>query len=134
MNNLQKRALFSIGIFLLLLGLLPLLDGFVLTAAAQSGGGDLGGIELPTGTGLSELSILEILVTVLQWLIEVFLILAVIAFVITGIQFIMAMGNAYSSSASNAKSNFTNSIIALVVVGAAYIIITTIQKLLAGGA
>lgn len=131
MKNLPKRALLPIGVSILVAGLLPLLDGFVLTAAAQSGG-SLGGIDLPTGTGLSELSILQLLVVVLKWLIEVFLILAVIAFVITGIQFVIAMGNAYSSSVSNAKTNFFNSIIAVVVVGAAYIIITTIQKLLAG--
>lgn len=93
---------------------------------------ELNGIELPTGTGLTDRPILDIIVTVLTWLIRVFLLLAFIAFVITGLQFLLATGNAYSGAAQNAKQNFGYAIMALVVVGSSYIIMLTIDKLLQG--
>lgn len=90
------------------------------------------GIEIPSGTGLSNVPIATLLANLLNWLIRIFLLLAVISFVVTGIQYIVAMGNTYSSAADSAKKNFTNSILAVVIVGSAYIIISTINKLLQG--
>lgn len=95
-----------------------------------SGGG---GIELPTGTGLSDKTILEIVTFVLQWLLTIFLIIAIISFVITGIQFIMAFGGSYSDSYRNAKDNFKYSILAIIVVGSSLIILKTIDYLLKAG-
>lgn len=100
----------------------------------ETGGGLNGsGIVLPTGTGLSDKSILEIITFVLEWLLSIFLIIAVISFIITGIQFLMAMGGSYSDSYRNAKENFRLSILAVVVVGSSLIILKTIDYLLKAG-
>ncbi len=89
-------------------------------------------ITVPPGTGLPPASgsnpVVTVATNVLKWIITIFLILAVISFVITGFIFIFSFGG----SIETAKNNFKYSVMAVVVVGAAYIIIQTIDKLLRG--
>ncbi|HHX58474.1 MAG TPA: hypothetical protein GX706_01770, partial [Candidatus Moranbacteria bacterium] len=63
------------------------------------------------------------------WILAVFLILALISFVVTGLQYIFSFGG----SIENAKNNLMYSIIAVLVVGGALIIVNTIDKLLESG-
>jgi len=93
------------------------------------GAADTKGIQIPKGTGLSENSFAEVLDRVLNWLLMIFVILATMAFVITGLQFIFSFGGA-SGTQEDAKKNFTYTIIAIFIVGGALIILNTIVGLL----
>jgi heme/copper-type cytochrome/quinol oxidase subunit 4 len=62
------------------------------------------------------------------------MILAVLAFIVTGLMYLFALGNERSGVLDNAKNNFKYAIIALVTVGSAYVIINTIDYLLSGTA
>ncbi|MFO7807396.1 MAG: hypothetical protein R6V40_03165 [Candidatus Moraniibacteriota bacterium] len=91
-------------------------------------------IPLPTDTGLPDPAggIMEVITNFLSWLLTVFMVLAVLAFVITGLMYIFAMGNERSQNLENAKNYLGHAITALVIVGSAYIIIITIDYLLTG--
>lgn len=97
-------------------------------------------ITIPTNTGLPDPGnggspdpgngIEAVLVNFTDWLLTIFLVLAVLSFVITGVMYILAMGDSRSESLERAKGNFKYSIIAVAVVGSAYIIITFIDMFL----
>lgn len=89
-------------------------------------------ITIPTGTGLPDPAdgIIGVLINFTSWLLTIFLILAVLSFVITGIMYILAMGDGRSQNLENAKQNVKFSIIAVAIVGASYIIIQFIDDLL----
>lgn len=89
-------------------------------------------ITIPSGTGLPDPAngIIGVLVNFTSWLLTFFLVLAVLSFVITGIMYILAMGDGRSQNLENAKQNVKFSIIAVTVVGASYIIILFIDDLL----
>jgi hypothetical protein len=94
------------------------------------------GITVPDGTGLPDPGatggegIKIVLIVFTSWLLTIFLILAVLSFVITGVMFLISMGDGRSQNLENAKQNFKYSIIAVVVVGASYIIIQFIDSFL----
>ncbi len=110
----QKFLLLLIPIFLLV----------AVIAQAQ-------GIQVPTSgeTGLPDGSVSGVLNTVLNWLLMIFVIIATISFVVTGLQFIFSFGGA-SGSESQAKKNFTYTIIAIFIVGGSLIILKTVIGLL----
>lgn len=110
---LKKKLLAMCAVFFL--GVLP-----VVFAA---------GIEIPGGTGLSEDSFAQVFDRVLNWMLMIFVILATMAFVVTGLQFIFSFGGA-SGTQESAKKNFTYTIIAIFIVGGALIILNTIVGLL----
>ena len=87
------------------------------------------GITIPSNTGLPDGNIAGVLITVLNWLLMVFVIIATISFVITGLQFIFSFGGA-SGSEAQAKKNFSYTIIAIFIVGGSLIILKTIVGLL----
>lgn len=98
-----------------------------------------GGIAVPANTGLPDPGddvgsfrdvgpVLVIIYLFVSWLLAVFTLLAVIAFVITGIQYFLAFGDTYK--AETAKKNFVYSVIAVTVVGGGMVIIRTINRLL----
>jgi hypothetical protein len=91
-----------------------------------------GGIAIPDDTGLPDPpgGILQIITNFLDWLLTVFLILALIAFAITGVQYLLAMGNSRSDALESAKNNFRYAIIAVVIVGAGLIILRAIDHFL----
>jgi hypothetical protein len=84
----------------------------------------------PNGTGGD--GIQTILTNFTSWLLTIFLILAVLSFVITGVMYLISLGDARSQTIDNAKQNFKYSIIAVVTVGVSYIIIQFIDNLLQG--
>lgn len=92
------------------------------------------GITIPVETGLPDPSdgIMGILLNFTSWLLTIFLILTVIAFVITGLMYLFAMGDARSQLLENAKQYFKYAIIALLIVGSSFIIIQSIDWLLQG--
>lgn len=91
-------------------------------------------ITIPTGTGLPDPSggILDILMNFTSWLLTIFLILAVLAFVITGVMYLLAMGDSRSQNLENAKQYFKYAIIAVAIVGGSYIIIMSVNWFLHG--
>ncbi len=110
----QKFLLLLIPVFLLV----------AIIARAQ-------GIQVPTSgeTGLPDGSVSGVLNAVLNWLLMIFVIVATISFVVTGLQFIFSFGGA-SGSEAQAKKNFTYTIIAIFIVGGSLIILKTIIGLL----
>jgi hypothetical protein len=87
------------------------------------------GITIPSNTGLPDGNIAGVLTTTLNWLLMIFVIIATISFVITGLQFIFSFGGA-SGSEAQAKKNFAYTIIAIFIVGGSLIILKTVISLL----
>ncbi|MDZ4385060.1 MAG: pilin [Candidatus Moranbacteria bacterium] len=90
------------------------------------------GVHIPTGaeTGLSDISIKNLLTSLLRWLLGIVGVVALIGFVISGIQYIISSGN--EDMAKTAKQNMFNSIIGIVVVMASLVIIQAIDYALRG--
>jgi hypothetical protein len=91
-----------------------------------------GGILFPTSasTGLSDAPILAILAKILAWLILIFGYLSVGAFILSGIQYLLAAGN--ESLIKTAKTNMTWSIVGVIVGFSGYIIINAVFNALQG--
>lgn len=85
--------------------------------------GDVSGVPKQTFYG--------VVLGVLLWLLRIFTILAVIAFIVAGVMFLLAGSN--KDMAEKAKNGVTYSIIAIVVALSAYIIIILVDDLLWGG-
>ncbi|MFW5885239.1 MAG: hypothetical protein ACOCUF_03385 [Patescibacteria group bacterium] len=90
------------------------------------------GIPLPEGTGLPDTNLMDVIINFANWLLTIFMILAVLAFIVTGLMYLFALGNERSGALDSAKNNFKYAVIALFTVGSAYVIITTINYLLGG--
>lgn len=124
----MKIKIFSWSLFLffMLLG-----ASFLLVGTAFGGG-----INVPTNTGLPYPNdhtggagpVIDVIFYFVGWILSVFMLMAVLAFVITGIQYLMAFGDTYK--AETAKKNFTYSVIAVAIVGGSLIIIRTLDWLL----
>lgn len=89
------------------------------------------GVCIPTQTGLSQASVEYVLETFMKWLLAIFGFIAIIAFVISGVQYLTAAGD--ESQAETAKRNMQYSIIGIVVALSGYIILVAIIALLNGG-
>lgn len=88
------------------------------------------GICIPTETGLPNSTIADILLNFMRWLFGIFGFLAIITFIIAGIQYFMAAGN--PEIAKKAKANIIYSIIGILIALSGYIIITAISNFLTG--
>lgn len=91
---------------------------------------EVAGVCFPTNTGLSNAPIFVILSNIFSWLIAIFTILAIMAFVISGIQYLSASAN--EELAKTAKKNANNAIIGIIVGLSGYIIIQAVTAALAG--
>jgi hypothetical protein len=91
---------------------------------------DIGGVCFPTNTGLSEAPIAAIIGNIFAWLMGLFTTLAVLAFVVSGIQYLMASGNEHM--AETAKDNATYALIGIIVGLSGFIIIKAIASALSG--
>ncbi len=112
-----KKSTFIPVLFFLFLGVL------ILTSCAHAGEVYIPGPEvgLPAPSG----GIKEILSNLLKWMLEIFGVVAVIGFVISGIQYITAAGN--EDTIDTAKRNMQYSIYGVIAVLASFVIIRAIQ-------
>ena len=85
------------------------------------------GIEIPTGTGLPDPrgGIARIIRNLLTWLLGIVGVIAIIGFVISGIQYLTSAGN--EDQMQSAKRNMLYAIIGVVVVLSSFVIIQAIQ-------
>lgn len=91
---------------------------------------DIGGVCFPTTTGLSNAPIYVILSNIFSWLMGLFTTFAVLAFVIAGVQYLLASGD--ESMAKSAKTNAVYAIIGIIVGLSGFIIIKAIAAALSG--
>jgi hypothetical protein len=102
--------------------------------AAQTVSTSTGSLTIPSNTGLPTNSngIAGVLSNVLMWLLAIIGTLSVIAFVVSGIQYLTAAGD--EKNIETAKKNLTYSVIGVVVALSGLIIVTTISMILGGTA
>lgn len=80
--------------------------------------------------GISDASVASILINLMKWMLYLFGFLAIIAFVISGIQYLSAAGN--MNMIETAKRNMNYSIIGVIVALAGVVILIAIDSLLRG--
>jgi hypothetical protein len=90
------------------------------------------GVCFPAGTGLPETPIATIVSTFLRWILGIFGALALVAFVISGLQYIFSAGS--DKMIETAKRNMTWSIVGVVVALSGFIIVNFISGMLGGSA
>lgn len=95
---------------------------------SQCTGNKIGGVCFPSGTGLSEKSIIEILTTFISWILGIFGFIALLGFIISGLQYIFATGD--EGMAETAKRNMKYSIIGVIVALSGWIVIKAVDTLL----
>ncbi len=124
---MSKKILLSIFIFLFLVGV-----GFFSVSVNQV---SAGGIVIPTNTGLPDPAdttgqgpVVQVAINVMKWVLSIFTLLAVIAFVYTGIMYLTTSGDTYK--AESAKNSLVYSIIGVAVVAGALVLVYTIDALL----
>lgn len=102
------------------------------SSAGKCGNGfqEISGVCFPTTTGLSSASIYDILANLFSWLMGLFTTFAVIAFVVSGIQYFMAAGD--EGMAETAKHNATYAIVGIIVGLSGFIVIKAIAAALSG--
>jgi len=86
------------------------------------------GVCFPTNTGLSAQAIGIIITRVLVWILGIFGVLAIISFVVSGIQYLVSAGN--EKVAETAKRHMTYSIVGVVVALSGFVIIRAIDTAL----
>lgn len=131
----RLRNIFLFG-FLAIAAFIAVPTAFV--SADSSGGGEkckdgfyeYAGVCFPEETGLSELGVKEILEKLGIWLFSVLGIIAVILFVICGIQYLLSAGD--DKKLERAKLCMTYSIMGVIVALGALVIIFAVDALLGG--
>lgn len=111
--------------------LIFLLAGFFLNAQAvvcKPGFSAINGVCFPNNTGLSSSPVRNIIVNLMDWLLGIFSFLAVISFIISGIQYLTSAGD--EKSVETAKRNMKWSIIGVVVGLSGLIIVQAVNKAL----
>lgn len=88
----------------------------------------IAGVCFPQGTGLSEKSVLEIIAALISWLLAIFGFIALLGFIISGIQYLLSTGD--EGMAETAKRNMKYSIIGIIVALSGWIIIKAVDALL----
>lgn len=91
-------------------------------------GEKIGGVCFPTGTGLSDKSVLDIISALIGWLLAIFGFIALIGFIISGLQYLTAAGD--EGQAETAKRNMQYSIIGIIVALSGFIVIKAVDTLL----
>ncbi len=95
---------------------------------SQCTGEKIGGVCFPTGTGLSDKSVLDIISTLIGWLLAIFGFIALMGFIISGLQYLTAAGD--EGQAETAKRNMQYSIIGIIVALSGFIVIKAVDTLL----
>jgi Type IV secretion system pilin len=100
------------------------------TYVAECAGTIENGICFPTNTGLSDAPLKDVLASFMFWLLAIVGMIAIIAFVISGMQYLSAVGDA--KMAEKGKANMLNSIIGVIVALSGLVIIRAIETLFSG--
>jgi hypothetical protein len=93
---------------------------------------DRGGICLPENSGLSGATVYEILFSVIRWLIGIFGFVAILAFLVSGFQYLLAFGD--EKQIETAKTNMKWSVVGIAVALSGFIIIRAVDMALRGSA
>ncbi|MGK2849078.1 MAG: hypothetical protein ACSLEX_03355 [Minisyncoccota bacterium] len=89
------------------------------------------GVCFPSDTGLAETPVAELLMSLMNWLLAIIGFIAIIAFIISGLQYLTAVGD--EKRAETAKDNMRYAIIGIIVALSGWIIISAINTWLSGG-
>lgn len=92
----------------------------------------VGGICVPADTGLAETSVSDILLNLMNWLLAILGFIGIIAFVISGLQYLTAAGDEHTIE--TAKTNMKYSVIGIVVALSGYIVIQAVEGVLSATA
>ncbi len=134
-NIFMKRLLFLSILFSFFLGVVPGQGVYgAVTCPDAVNWVVVGGVCVPTtaGTGLSSASVSATLVVFMKWVLGILNILGILAFVISGVQYLTAAGD--EDQAKTAKQNIKYAIIGTVVGLSGFIVITAIDKIFNGTA
>lgn len=88
------------------------------------------GVCIPSDTGLSNSTVADVLLTFMNWLLGLLGLFGIIAFVISGIQYLVSAGD--DDTISTAKRNMKYSIIGVMVALSGFVIIQAVNTLLQG--
>lgn len=121
------RPLLFVGLFVFFFAAVGIAEAAVTCPTGFDGSS---GVCIPTTSGLSQASVEYVLETFMKWLLAIFGFIAIIAFVISGVQYLTAAGD--EGQAETAKRNMQYSIIGIAVALSGYIILTAINALLNG--
>lgn len=91
----------------------------------------IGGVCFPSNTGLSSTPVATIIMNVMNWLLAILGFVAVLGFVISGMQYLLSAGD--EGMVETAKRNMKYSIIGVVVALSGRVLIMAINNLLSGG-
>ncbi len=107
---------------------IPVVEGSVVCTGAQDIGP--GGICIPNNTGLADKPAADILKGLMNWLLIILGFIGIIAFVISGMQYLLAAGS--EDMVETAKRNMLYSIVGIVVALSGLVIIMAINQALRG--
>jgi len=128
MKNKKEKRIFKIVIFAVLF-----FAGCNFSLAVDCGTGSfesVSGVCLPTDTGLSTATVSTIISNVATWLLVLFTSFAIIAFVISGIQYLTSAGS--EDQLDTAKRNAKYALVGVIVGLSGFVIIQAISKALGG--
>ncbi|NTV40913.1 MAG: hypothetical protein HGA61_01410 [Candidatus Moranbacteria bacterium] len=100
------------------------------TTGCEAGFDSVGGVCFPTTTGLSEAPVIVIISNIFSWLMGLFTTLAVAAFVVSGIQYLTAVGN--EDQAKIAKNNAKFALLGIIIGLSGFIVVRAIASALSG--
>ncbi len=126
----MRRILFSSFFVLSALFLVSFQVSSVAGATSCPGGSVKAGVCFPKGTGLSGVSVEIIALDLMDWLLAIFGFIAIIAFIISGIQYLVSAGD--EEILKTAKRNMTWSIVGVIVALSGWVIIMAIDQALSG--
>lgn len=124
-HNLMKKYLFSLVLLVVSLGAF---SAGAITCPDSTNFKLEGNICVPVNTGLSEKSVQDVVTAVLTWLLGIFGVLGVLTFVIAGILYFMAAGDAEAEK--KAKNAMKMGIMGIVVGLAGFVVIQAIDAVL----
>lgn len=100
----------------------------VLAVECEPGFSPHAGVCFPDNTGLSEKPLDQIIKNLMQWMLGIFGFIAIIAFVVSGIQYLTSAGD--EKSLETAKRNVKWSIVGVIVALSGFLIIQAIDAML----
>lgn len=119
----KLTCLLGVTVYFLVIAAQP-----ILATSCPTGYAMTAGVCFPTGTGLSSTPVETIIMNVMNWLLAVLGFIAVLGFVISGMQYLLSAGD--EGMAETAKRNMKYSIIGVIVALSGRILIMAINNLL----